>query len=61
MQPKVLAYDEPTSALDPSMRTEVANLLLDLKKDGVTQIVVTHDIELANNIADKIFTVNAIS
>lgn len=61
MQPRVLAYDEPTSALDPSMRTEVSNLLLDLKKDGVTQIVVTHDIELADKIADKIFTVNAIS
>ncbi|MCM0598829.1 amino acid ABC transporter ATP-binding protein [Periweissella fabalis] len=61
MQPRVLAYDEPTSALDPSMRTEVANLLLELKKDGVTQIVVTHDIELANSIADKVFTVNALS
>ncbi|CAH0417291.1 amino acid ABC transporter ATP-binding protein [Periweissella fabaria] len=61
MKPSVLAYDEPTSALDPSMRTEVSNLLLDLKKDGVTQIVVTHDIELADKIADKIFRVNAIS
>lgn len=61
MQPKVLAYDEPTSALDPSMRSEVANLLLDLKKDGVTQIVVTHDFELANKVADKIFTVNTLN
>ncbi|MBM7543737.1 amino acid ABC transporter ATP-binding protein [Periweissella beninensis] len=61
MQPKVLAYDEPTSALDPSMRNEVANLLLALKKDGVTQIIVTHDVELANKVADNIFTVTPLS
>lgn len=61
MQPQVLAYDEPTSALDPSMRDEVANLLLQLKKDGVTQVVVTHDIDLAKKVADKIFTVSALN
>ena len=43
MDPKVLAYDEPTSALDPGLRQQVEKLILDLKKEGVTQIVVTHD------------------
>lgn len=61
MKPAVLAYDEPTSALDPTMRLEVAKLLLELKKSGVTQIIVTHDFELANTVADNIFTVNALS
>lgn len=61
MQPKVLAYDEPTSALDPSMRNQVADLLLALKADGVTQIIVTHDVELAEKVADNIFTVQPLS
>lgn len=60
MKPSVLAYDEPTSALDPSMRSEVAKVLLELKKSGVTQIIVTHDFELADTVADNIFTVNAL-
>ncbi|QBO35480.1 amino acid ABC transporter ATP-binding protein [Periweissella cryptocerci] len=61
MRPRLLAYDEPTSALDPSMRDEVADLLLHLKADGITQIVVTHDMEFAKKVADNIFTVNALS
>lgn len=60
MRPRLLAYDEPTSALDPSMRDEVADLLLNLKADGITQIVVTHDMEFAKKVADNIFTVNSL-
>lgn len=60
MRPRLLAYDEPTSALDPSMRDEVAELLLNLKDDGITQIVVTHDMEFAKKVADNIFTVNSL-
>ncbi|KRN29352.1 ABC transporter, ATP-binding protein [Lactobacillus selangorensis] len=60
MQPQILAYDEPTSALDPAMRDEVAELLLDLKADGVTQLVVTHDLDFARKIADQIYQVAAL-
>lgn len=55
MQPEILCYDEPTSALDPSLVASVAQLILDLKRQGMTQIVVTHDIHFANQIADQIF------
>ena len=43
MNPKVLAYDEPTSALDPGLSQQVADLILEMKEAGMTQIVVTHD------------------
>ncbi len=61
MGPKVLAYDEPTSALDPALRQQVESLILELKADGVTQIVVTHDLVFAENIADKLLKVEPIS
>lgn len=60
MNPKILCYDEPTSALDPEMRKEVAKIILGLKKDGMTQLVVTHDFDFANEIADDILKVKAL-
>lgn len=60
MKPKILCYDEPTSALDPNLRDEVAKLILSLKKQGVTQLVVTHDMEFAKKIADNMLTVKAL-
>lgn len=60
MNPKVLAYDEPTSALDPALRQQVEALILELKKDGVTQIVVTHDLSFAEHIADNLLRVSPI-
>ncbi|GAF40585.1 ectoine hydroxyectoine ABC transporter, ATP-binding protein [Agrilactobacillus composti DSM 18527 = JCM 14202] len=57
LNPKILCYDEPTSALDPGLRESVAQLIERLKAQGMTQIVVTHDMEFAQNIADKILTV----
>ncbi|MDO4902812.1 MAG: amino acid ABC transporter ATP-binding protein [Limosilactobacillus sp.] len=60
MKPKILCYDEPTSALDPTMSKEVAKIILALKGDGITQLVVTHDIEFANEIADDILKVEAL-
>lgn len=60
MNPKILCYDEPTSALDPAMRKEVAKIILGLKKDGMTQLVVTHDFDFANEIADDILKVKAL-
>lgn len=60
MTPKILCYDEPTSALDPTMRDEVAKLILGLKKEGMTQLVVTHDMEFAQKVADDILQVKAL-
>ncbi len=60
MNPKILCYDEPTSALDPEMRKEVAKIILNLKKEGMTQLVVTHDFDFANKIADDILKVKAL-
>lgn len=60
MKPKILCYDEPTSALDPNLRKDVAKIILDLKKDGMTQLVVTHDLEFAQDIADDILKVQPL-
>lgn len=57
MNPKVLAYDEPTSALDPGLSQQVADLILEMKEAGMTQIVVTHDLEFAKRIADQLYQV----
>lgn len=58
MNPKILCYDEPTSALDPDLRQEVETIILKLKEQKMTQIVVTHDMEFAKNIADHLFQVS---
>lgn len=55
MKPKILCYDEPTSALDPGLREAVKKIILQLKKAGITQIVVTHDWEFVRQIADQTF------
>ena len=60
MKPKILCYDEPTSALDPNLRQDVANIILSLKKGGVTQLVVTHDLDFAEEIADDLLKVNQL-
>lgn len=60
MNPKILCYDEPTSALDPALRDEVAEIILGLKKQQMTQIVVTHDMDFAQNVADEIKRVEQI-
>lgn len=59
IDPKIIGYDEPTSALDPALRDQVANLILENKTHGMTQIVVTHDMDFAEKIADTIIKVNA--
>lgn len=58
MNPRVLAYDEPTSALDPELRQQVERLILSLKEDGVTQIIVTHDLVFAENVGDQLLKVS---
>ena len=57
IDPKIIGYDEPTSALDPELRLEVEKLILQNKERGMTQIVVTHDLQFAENIADQILKV----
>ena len=54
MDPAVLVMDEPTSALDPVMSRDVAELINRLHDDGITMICVTHDLNLARNIADRV-------
>jgi ABC-type polar amino acid transport system ATPase subunit len=54
MEPKVMLYDEPTSALDPSLVGEVLSIMRQLDDEGMTQIVVTHEMRFAREVADKI-------
>lgn len=54
MNPKVLLYDEPTSALDPALVDEVLRVMKQLDIDGMTQIIVTHEMRFARQVADKI-------
>lgn len=61
MKPKILCYDEPTSALDPNLRHEVEKMILALKKTGLTQLIITHDLDFANNVADQVFQVKPLS
>lgn len=60
MKPKILCYDEPTSALDPSLRDQVADLILGLKKDGLTQLIITHDMDFAEKVADQVLEVKPL-
>lgn len=54
MNPRILLFDEPTSALDPVMVAEVCGVMAKLREEGVTMILVTHQIEFARKIASKI-------
>mgnify|MGYP000668232167 CR=1 FL=1 len=52
MKPEIMLFDEPTSALDPELVGEVLNVMLDLAKEGMTMVVVTHEIGFAREVAD---------
>ena len=54
MEPEVMLFDEPTSALDPEMVGEVLDLMRDLAKDGMTMVVVTHEMGFAREVADRV-------
>ena len=54
MRPKVMLFDEPTSALDPEMINEVLDTMKDLAADGMTMIVVTHEMGFAREVADRV-------
>ena len=54
MQPRALLFDEPTSALDPELEQEVIKVIKQLAKDGRTMVLVTHDMNLAKDVSDKV-------
>jgi glutamate transport system ATP-binding protein len=54
MEPKAMLFDEPTSALDPEMISEVLDVMVDLAKQGMTMIVVTHEMGFARTAADRV-------
>jgi ABC-type polar amino acid transport system ATPase subunit len=54
MNPQVMLFDEPTSALDPEMINEVLEVMIDLAKEGMTMICVTHEMGFARSVADRI-------
>ncbi|MGI8992660.1 MAG: amino acid ABC transporter ATP-binding protein [Nocardioidaceae bacterium] len=54
MQPKVMLFDEPTSALDPEMIKEVLDVMVELAKDGMTMVVVTHEMGFARTAANRV-------
>jgi len=54
MKPKIMLFDEPTSALDPEMINEVLEVMTDLARDGMTMVVVTHEMGFARRVAHRI-------
>ena len=59
MQPRIMLFDEPTSALDPEMINEVLDAMTDLAKDGMTMIVVTHEMGFARRVAHRVVFMDA--
>lgn len=54
MKPEIILFDEPTSALDPEMVNEVLKTINELAKDGITMLVVTHEIDFARNVSSRV-------
>ncbi len=54
MQPNIMLFDEPTSALDPEMIGEVLDVMVNLAKEGMTMVVVTHEMGFARQVADRV-------
>src|SRR5205814_5530391 len=54
MQPKVMLFDEVTSALDPELVGEVLNVMRELAREGMTMVVVTHEMQFAREVGDRI-------
>ena len=58
MNPKVMLFDEPTSALDPEMVGEVLDLIKDLAQEGMTMVIVTHEMGFAREVADRVMFID---
>ena len=54
MEPEALLFDEPTSALDPELVDEVLNVMKALARDGMTMVIVTHEMAFARDVADRV-------
>jgi ABC-type polar amino acid transport system ATPase subunit len=59
MQPQVMLFDEPTSALDPELIGEVLEVMRDLARDGMTMLVVTHEMSFAREVADRVIFIDS--
>jgi ABC-type polar amino acid transport system ATPase subunit len=59
MRPEIILFDEPTSALDPEMINEVLDVMVDLAREGMTMIVVTHEMGFARSVADRVIFMDA--
>jgi general L-amino acid transport system ATP-binding protein len=59
MNPRIMLFDEPTSALDPEMIKEVLDVMVDLAEEGMTMIVVTHEMGFARQVANRIVFMDA--
>ncbi len=59
MRPQIMLFDEPTSALDPEMIQEVLDVMVDLTKEGITMVVVTHEMGFARQVADRVIFMDA--
>ena len=59
LKPKLMCFDEPTSALDPTLTGEVAKLIKSLSSEGMAMLIITHDMEFAKMVADRIVSMNA--
>ena len=59
MQPKIMLFDEPTSALDPEMIQEVLEVMMELAREGMTMVVVTHEMGFARRVADRVVFMDA--
>ena len=58
MKPEVILFDEPTSALDPEMVREVQDMMIELANEGMTMVVVTHEVSFVKKVATKIVFMN---
>lgn len=58
MEPKVMLFDEPTSALDPELVNEVLKVMKDLAQEGMTMVVVTHEMKFAKDVADEVIFID---
>ena len=59
LNPKLMCFDEPTSALDPSLTLDVAKLIKSLSKTGMSMLIITHDMEFAKLVSDKIVSMDS--
>ncbi len=59
MQPKIMLFDEPTSALDPEMVREVLDVMQNLAREGMTMVIVTHEVGFAREVADRVILMDS--